>query len=234
MHRVFGEQRRAILAQLDDHHKTKTDTTEQPAEHLPAAFISLDKWADQVANESKPVLELIMRQEGEDLLTRLGASPDVFSVFEKNIPKAAQQLALDFAESTNETTSLKLEDALAKLRQEISDGLIEGDTRVELRQRVEAIFDEADQSRAATIARTEGSRAAHQGELMGAKESKVVSKKFWLASADACDICEEIAAANPDGVDLDAEFAPGITTAPAHPNCQCSQTYSIRDDGATA
>lgn len=239
MLKVFGEQRHAVLGQIQDHHgksrkaNDEGDVPKHGSNDLPSAFIPLEKWTDQVARESKPVIEVIMRQEGNKLLTRVGASPDVFSVFDKNIPRAAENLSLKFAESTNETTSMQLDEALTKLRKEISDGLVQGDTRTELVKRVNKIFDQADESRAETIARTEGSRAAHQGELMSAKESKVVSRKFWLASADACPICDEIAADHPNGVPLDDEFEPGIDAPPdSHPRCMCSLSYSVKDDGS--
>ncbi len=238
--KAFHEQRNAVIRQINEPAKSieKGDGDGAPKDALPAKFIPLEAWDESIAFAARPVIEIIMQEEGEKLLTRVGASADIFSVFEKNIPKAAAELALNFAESTNETTSMQLDEALTTLRQEISDGLVQGDTRVELTRRVERIFDHADKDRAETIARTEGSRAAHTGELMSAVESKVVSRKFWLLSSDACPVCDKILADNPDGVPLDQPFAElggkygTVMTAPAHPRCQCSNTYSTKDDGS--
>lgn len=247
MLKVFHEQRQAVLEQIEGRYgeiatnpldksasvKAGEDDGRDSQSEIPKQFIPLDQWNDKIARESQPVIEVIMGQQGRALLTRVGASPDVFSVFEKNIPKAAEQMALKFSKETTDTTSMQLEDALTRLRSEISDGLVEGDTRVELTKRVNAIFDQADTSRAETIARTEASRATHTGELMSAKDSGVVSKKFWLLSDDACPVCDEIAASTPDGVGLNDEFAPGIDAPPdSHPNCQCSLAYSVADDGS--
>jgi hypothetical protein len=201
---------------------------------LPQSFIPLDEWTPELAKEVKPVIEIIARAEGRALLTRVGASPDVFSVFEKNIPQAAENLSLKFAESTNATTSMQLDEALSKLRDEISSGLTEGDTRVELTKRVEEVFDQAESGRAETIARTEGSRAAHEGELMSAKESGVVRQKYLILSADACPICEAVAAEGPKDLDepfrVDGDGPYAVAqTPPIHINCQCSEGFLTTD-----
>jgi len=204
-----------------------------PLSNLPNRFIELSEWNKTIADAVQPLIEIIAAQGAKQTITRVGASSDVFSVVEKNIPAAAKALALEFAESTNATTSLQLNEALSKLRDEITAGLMEGDTRVEMRKRVQGVFDKASDSRAAVIAKTEASRAQHTGELMSAKESGVVSKKKWLASADACEECDAIAAAFPDGIDLDQPFATTdygpVMTPPLHPNCQCSQTLEISE-----
>jgi hypothetical protein len=177
------------------------------------------------------VIEVLAAAGAKAVITRVGASADVFAVVEPNIPAAAQKLALRFAESTNATTSLQLNEALAQLRDEITAGLVEGDTRQELTKRVEAVFDQATKSRAATIAKTEASRAQHTGELMIAKASGVITKKKWLASADACDECLDLAGKDP--IDLDDAFTVTnygpVTTPPLHPNCQCSETFEVSE-----
>src|SRR5205823_6335069 len=122
---------------------------------LPEKFIALDKWNETIANESMPVVEMMMRQGGKDILTRVGASHEVFAVFDKNIPEAAKNASMKFAESTNQTTSMQLDEALTKLRGGISGGLVQGDTRLALRDRVQEVFDQADNDRAQTIADTE-------------------------------------------------------------------------------
>lgn len=244
--KAFGEQRQAVMNQLEDHHaahdmrssavpsgaKAGSEGDAGIPPKLPESFVALDTWTEKIARESKPVIEVIMRQQGNTLLTRVGASPDVFSVFDKNVPEAAEKLTLKFAESTNATTSMQLDTALSKLRTEISEGIIEGDTRIELRRRVQEVFDQADNVRAQRIADTEASRAAHNGELTSAKDSKVVSGKAWLASSDACAICQEFAAQGTIGLDksFGADDYGIIDAPPGHINCQCSVSYSVKDD----
>lgn len=230
---VFEQQRAEVLSHLAAHYNKSRRKADTDTAKLPSVFVPLDKWTATIATECRPLIEVIARDEGRNILTQVGASPDAFAVFEKNIPQAAQELTLKFAESTNATTTMQLDDALAKLRTEISEGLVEGDTRIELTKRVQEVFDQADKVRAEMIARTEASRAAHTGELIGARDSNVVSAKYWIASADACDICLEFAAQGT--IPLDQDFGSDdygdISVPPGHVSCQCSAGYSVRDDG---
>src|ERR1051326_282468 len=157
-------------------------------EGIPKTFIDLSAWDAEIARQVMPVIELTAANAGQRLLTRIGASPDVFSVVERNIPKAAQEMTLKLSRAINQTTEDRLDQVISDIRDEISSGLMQGDTRPELRQRIQRVFHEASQERAETIARTESSRATHMGEKISAKESGVVKKKTWIASADCCPI----------------------------------------------
>ena len=229
--KVFVAQMEEIMQELDKAKSVKADV--DPLVGLPRQFIDIAKWDDRLALEVRPIIEVIARDAGKRLLQRVGASAEVAAVVDRNLPEAVENLTLQFAHSTNETTSLELDDARERLRQEIRDGVIEGDNRVEMRKRVQEVFENADKTRAGMIARTETTRAVHTAEQMSAKESGVVSKKMWLLSADACPLCEQVAADHPDGIALDATFAENggeygsIDGPPLHPNCQCSLTYQI-------
>jgi hypothetical protein len=98
-------------------------------------------------------------------------------------------------------------------------------------ERVEKVFDEADESRAETIAKTETSRARHAAEIETAKESGVVKGKKWLKSADCCPACD---AMTEKTIPLDqpyttTDYGP-VGGPPLHPNCACSQTFELIDD----
>jgi hypothetical protein len=98
-------------------------------------------------------------------------------------------------------------------------------------ERVEKVFDEADESRAETIAKTETSRARHAAEIETAKESGVVKGKRWLLSSDACDKCASVTT---KAIPLDqpyttTDYGP-VNGPPLHPNCQCSQTFELTDE----
>ncbi len=236
---MFADQRIKVLAEvgvkglegIDAKYFEDAKAKAENQSKLPSHFIELNDWTLEVAKEAQPVIELIAKNEGRQLLTRLGATPEVFAVFDRNVPEAAQDLALKFCESTNETTSLELDDALSKVRDEVGRGAIEGDTRTELTNRINEIFDKAEGSRAETIARTEASRAAHMGELMSAKESGVVRMKKWLASSDACPLCDDVAAKG--AIPIEEPFTTtdygDVNGPPLHPNCQCSQTLEVTD-----
>ena len=80
--------------------------------------------------------------------------------------------------------------------------------------------------RAATIARTEVSRANNYGSLSGyiaARDGAGISvKKAWSPDADACDVC--IGNEDDGAIDLEDEFTSGDLAPPAHPNCECAIT----------
>lgn len=218
----------------------RTDKPKPPKpERLPAYLLDLTKWDKRLADAARPVVEKILRDAAKATAESLKVSDATWQVIDRNLPKAAERLSLKFAESTNATTSLKINDALAKLRHEVTEGVTEGDTPSAMTERVQKVFEEADESRAETIAKTETSRARHSAELETAKESGVVKLKKWLLSSDACPICEEIAADTGDGVPLDQPYAttdskayPTIDSPPAHPNCQCSQILVLNDEFA--
>ena len=113
------------------------------------------------------------QEEGKDIVARAGISPDVFHVANPKVGDAARKAAMQFAESTNSTTTMELNAALAKLRQDMEEGLVEGDRMHELEDRVKSVFDRASDERAALIATTEASRAHHEGQREAAKASGV-------------------------------------------------------------
>jgi hypothetical protein len=77
-------------------------------------------------------------------------------------------------------------------------------------------------TRALNVARTETSRAHHEGGLIGAKASGFTMKE-WLLAPDACDDCAEN---DVDPIPMDDDFPSGDDAPPAHPNCRCSMTMS--------
>lgn len=214
---IFEEQRQRVLARLG-----QSGTVHFDRHGLPDSFVNLEDWNDEIARESMPVIELSYDKGVRKLARRLGASPDVFSVISPKIKEAVAKASLKFAQSTNETTSMQLNDALAKLRSELEEGLVSGDPLTLLRDRVNEIFDQASQSRAMTIASTEASRALHEGRRIAAIESGVVSGKKWLLSSDACETCQGIARRFSDGIPLDASFGDTgygpVMGPPAHPD----------------
>lgn len=77
------------------------------------------------------------------------------------------------------------------------------------------------EARSEMIARTELAFAQVSGNMTGYRTSGVVEKKQWLASEDACPICDDL-----DGktIDIDDDFdfdGEAIDAPPGHPNCRC-------------
>lgn len=147
-----------------------------------------------------------------------------FGLFNPRVIEAVDRLTFDFCEATNQTSTKRLADALASLRQELADGLGEGEVYARLTRRVKAIFN--DPYRAPMIATTESSRAMHAGQFMVAADSGIVRGKRWLASSDACPLCLGL---NGKEVGLHEVFAvvgsgpySKVPYPPAHPHCMCT------------
>lgn len=197
---------------------------------LPEAFPSLADYDDPMASAMTPILSAYWDESGKRVRERVGLDPDEWQVKDPNLEEKIRSSALAFCENTNATTSLDLADALAALRQELHEGLVEsGEAIPELRDRVQKIFTGAEEWRAEMIARTEAARAVHAAQLQSAAESGVVAGMEWLVSGDACPLCLQIAA-EVRMVPLGGKFATigdsdhykDIRHPPAHPHCMCS------------
>lgn len=180
---------------------------------LPRQFVPLDKWSADLADECRPLIELMMEDEGKKLLSRVGASPDAFHVFNSKVKEKAEKASLDLAESTLETTTKDIDEALAATREAMAEGLEEGESIADLTKRIGEIFDGAEGYRAERIAKTEASNAWHEGLRESAKASGVVTGFTWESSSDPCPECQNL-----DGTDLDLD----ASLPPAHPNCECT------------
>ena len=202
-----------------------------------------EKWTPRMAKKLRPFIQIEVDKGGKDALARLGVSSDdaVWNVHLPEVRDAVDDLTLKFSATTNRTTTLELNSALAKLREQIAEGLISPDnTLAEMTKRVSSIFTSAEKWRAKQIASTESSRALHMGQLISAKQSGVVRGFKWLLSGDACPICVDIAAANPQGIELEGTFKEGnggeyssVPHPPAHPNCMCTLTEILGDVSGT-
>lgn len=188
---------------------------------LPKKFVPLKAWAKDLAEDSQPVIELIQKASGKKLLDRVGASPDVFNVFNQNVKKRAATAALDFAQSTLDTTTKSINDALDQTREAMADGLEEGEGIDKITKRIGEIFEDLETNHAKLIARTESNRAHNEGLRDSAKESGVVKSFSWETSSDPCPDC---AAMDGKEIGLDGDLPP------LHPNCFCLLLENIIDD----
>lgn len=118
-----------------------------------------------------------------------------------------------------DTTKQDVRDLVAK---QASEGWSIEDLQKQIRAKGEI----ASRSRALTIARTETSAAYSQGSIAAYKASGVVSQTEWLIGPDSCSECQALSGAK---ADLGAEFAPGVTGPPLHPNCTCALSPIIAE-----
>lgn len=152
---------------------------------------------------------------------------DTFTIYNPEAVNFINQYSYAFAQSTAQTTRMKLSNAYQKLQDELAKGIEQGEALKTVTADVMRIF--RDPQRAMTIAASEVSRAYHAGQEIAAKQSGVVSGKKWLSSTDACEKCLEL-----DGkvVALGEPFTilPGggayakVMYPPLHPRCVLGET----------
>jgi HK97 family phage portal protein len=224
--RWFGKQLTEILGVLP----------EEFGAPIPASFPSLADYDNPMESAMTPLLSAYWDEAGQVTRAKLGLDPEEWEVHDPHLHETIKQSSLKFCKETNETTTKDLNDALAQLREEMIQGLVDaGESIPELTKRVQAVFEGAEKWRAEMIARTEASRAVHRASLSSAKESGVVERKKILLSANACPLCVETAAKHPDGIDLDSSFASighnpdysNVDITPIHPHCRCSMAYVL-------
>jgi hypothetical protein len=191
-----------------------------------------------MASAMTPILSQYWDQGGKAVRERIGLDPDQWQVTDPNLKAKIETASLAFCQTTNQTTSLKLDVALAKLRAELVAGLVDaGDSIPQLTKRVQSVFDQATKSRARMIAATEAARAVHAAQEQSAIDSGVVVGMEWLVSGDACPLCLQIAA-EVRAVPLGTRFAEvgnnpsykDVRHPPAHPHCQCSIVEVLRPE----
>jgi len=227
--RLFRDQHTAILRYL----RTGKKAAGGGGDPLPPAWPGWDDFglgAEKNSERMTPLLKLTWEDAAAAFAPRVGLDPDEWSVINPLTEKLIDQAALDFCESTNSTTSMQLDAALAKTREELKAGVVEKGESVDvLTKRVNAIFDQAEKWRARRIAQTETSRAVHSAQEQAAIESGVVKGWEWLLSSDACPLCHKIAD-EAKYVKLGQAFAvigknpkySEVRHPPAHPSCNCT------------
>jgi HK97 family phage portal protein len=143
----------------------------------------IEDLAEELATENDAA-ELLLRRTWE---TELGAYGDtvlsnvgVDVSFDMVNPRVVIHIADSAAtqvERVNDTTKSKIREALAESRENLEGAL-------EASKRVQAVFAEASDTRAMTIARTEVNRSANFGSVESFRQSGVVDGKEWVSTPD--------------------------------------------------
>lgn len=155
-----------------------------------------------------------------------------YSLLDPKVLKAVDAAVLTFCQETNATVTGDLKVAIAKLRDEMKQGLSAGESVRALTARVRTIF--TDPARAFRIATTESSRAMHAGQVMSWKETGNVIASRWLASPDACDAClaldgKEVPLGKPFIILPKGGPYAIVLFPPLHPHCFCDTTPVLGD-----
>jgi GNAT superfamily N-acetyltransferase len=231
--RVFRDQRRQVLGALRGGRKDEGEPTVDTLIFPPFRLGAL-----AMSERMTPHIEALWDQAGQRFLARIEEDPDQWQVTNPHLAGKIERAALDFCEATNRTTSLELDEALRRTREELHAGLVtEGESLAKLTKRVNAIFDGAETWRARRIAASEASRAVHAAQEQAAIQSGVVAGWEWLLSSDACPLCQTVARRAPR-VKLGQPFAvvgdhpvySEVRHPPLHPGCQCSMVEVLDTD----
>lgn len=178
---------------------------------------------DQLTKEIGPVIRGQFSQVGNSTLEELGVvDPSVFSLVNPLVKDAIQESSEKITR-TNETTQQRIRDTL-------QEGILAGEGIQKLADRIESVFDEADSSRALTIARTETISSANKAKYTAFVASGVVEGKEWLSVQDG-NTRDEHRALDGDIVGIDKSFKVdnystmfpgGFGVAEMDINCRCT------------
>jgi len=154
-----------------------------------------DSWIAAMIDLSEPILNGLYQAEGSEALQLLGSSdfritPDV----EAALSRAIELMSRNY----NDTTLSLLKDA-------IEEGLGEGASLPEMKNKISNIYAFSDEVRAAQVARTETFRVANDSTKEAWKQTGVVKTIKWYTAADemVCPWCE---AMNAKVIDIEANF----------------------------
>lgn len=124
-------------------------------------------------------------------------------------------------------------DTAVAVRDAIAAGMNEGMTIPQITGEIQKEIPGIAQYRAERIARTEASHAYTRGRVDTWKQAGI-EKKEWLLGGNPCQVCLDIAAANPDPIPMDRPFYTGdffgTGNSPAHPNCTCTVAPVLSDE----
>ncbi len=128
---------------------------------------------------------------------------------------AVEKMLDNAFERLSEKGSLRLEGIRDELHSILTSAQAAGISPIETGRQLAGQFDEYSGYEFQRLARTEAAFASEAG-VRDQMWDLGVKKAEWLISADACPICEDLAAGGPYDID-DEDNLP-----PAHPNCLCS------------
>jgi len=232
MKRIFRKMEKAALDFLE---------SQKAMRKAPASIewndftLEKEKWAALInAEMGKPIREQLLR--GAKHGARVIGVGISFDVLNPETISFLDRYVAHFADVVLETTA---KDFAFQMQQ----GLQAGETIPELTTRTRSFFEGMKTWRAEQIARSESSRASHQGMVESWKQSEVVEAITWDAQADACPYCVELdgttvaingkffeqgSSMTVEGAGtLNFNYEP-VTAPPLHPNCRCTLRAELR------
>lgn len=184
----YQEQGREILAAFDRDMGKATISERYGQKQDPSDFLSgwfdMQKWNGELAKKIEPFIRYTMMSGGERALRSITVERE-FDPLNPRVMRSLEKIR------TARIYPIVNNDA-KKLRKVLARGMEIGEGVVDLRKRVEEIYDgEATRNRSIVIARTETIWAWNEGAVQGYIQSGLVEKKQWVSSGDprSCDYC---------------------------------------------
>lgn len=172
-----------------------------------------DEFLSKAQIDFTPLLDNLASIAGNDANKLIGVTdPYLVGIYRKKIEQNVEK----FTKSLLDTDR----DHLVNL---ITNGLEEGKSNVEIRNAIEADFNEYSVSQATRITTTEVARVSQQAAIDAYEQSGVVEALQWIifgADDECADYDGEVRSMDDSGFyDIENEFQDG--DPPLHPNCKC-------------
>jgi len=235
----FEAQRKAVIDELnevEDGNRSLAKRDIDPIYKQLALIMSDDQWDINLQDALMPLYTKLMKEQIKDAWAQLPnfKPPKDVPAVSEFVKQRARKIAVDINDESQKQILLTL-----------AEGIDKGESRNELRARVENIFGDMSSKRADRIARTESVRAASQADIYGWDDSDIVTSKEWHTKlGDACPFCQSLngkivelnkpfvelgdrlevtttsKAGNPVTHTLKVDYEP-MVGPPSHPNCRC-------------
>lgn len=171
------------------------------------AFSETD-WDEKLAQVAIPLLESIVQEGFEDAKGDLGVDVD-YEQHRSRVFQWVEREAGTKIKGINDTT-------LKAIREELEEGIANGEGIPELAKRVRNVFEFANRQRSEVIARTETLRAYRHGNLELYEASGLQYGQWWVAMDErTCDECMSL-----HGQTFPLDEARELNES-IHPNCRC-------------
>lgn len=231
--KINGEQKKEVLANLDDAIKTFVPAnlkTNIKTKIDASKFFNLDEWVNLTISALTPIAKDLFKKEADQALQLI----DEPGLDVDNTPAAKEALknAMDLmSQSYNQ-------DTIDILSTKIKQGLEEGYGSAKLAELVQDVYAFKDNVAAERVARTESNRITNEAGKIAWKESGVVKEIKWvtLGEDSACEFCRALngktisieenfydkgdTIEGEDGGKYTVKYS-DVETPPAHPNCRC-------------
>ena len=210
---------------------------------------NIDKadWTAKLKSDLKPAIKEVVRKAGEfyaDTLADHGYADEEFT-FNLGDPDVKQWMG-DKIEDTATQATQTTYDAIADA---LKEGYGDGETVAKLAERINTIFDNADQARANNIARTESTSANNKADIESVRQADLEDtlEKFWIDQQDGnvrdshaqagADYSSDSPISVDDEFELEGEKESGSCDSPGNTgiaeldiNCRCSLGWTEKKE----